>query len=87
MSLYVTNIDNPISSTNPAICIPISVFCFSGFLLIASISNINIFPPSNGGNGNRFVTPSDTDITAIMYANSCIPFVSTTISDIPNYSN
>ena len=62
---------------------PISVFCFNGFFLIASINNRNIYPPSNGGNGNRFVIPSDTDITAIKYKKSLKPFVSTTISDIP----
>ena len=43
ISLYVTYIDNPISKQNPAICIPISMFSFIGFLLIASINNITIF--------------------------------------------
>ena len=41
-----------------------SVSCFNGFLLIASINNIKILPPSNAGIGNRFVTPNDNDINA-----------------------
>jgi len=80
ISLYVTNIDNPIISKNPAICIPISVLSFNGFLLIASINKSNIFPPSSGGKGKRLVTPNDIDITASMYKKSIIPLVSITIS-------
>lgn len=57
MSLYATNIDNPISRQNPIICILISILSFNGFFLIPSIINITIFPPSSGGNGRRFVTP------------------------------
>ena len=40
---------------------------FNGFLLIPSIIYITTFPPSNGGNGNRFVTPNDNDISAKIY--------------------
>ena len=61
----------------------ISVFSFIGFLLIASIIKISIFPPSNAGIGKRFVTPSDIEINAIIYTNSLIPFVLDTTSDIP----
>ena len=57
----VINIDNPIS------CILASVSAFIGFLLINSISNITIFPPSNAGIGNKFVTPNETDIIANKY--------------------
>ena len=85
MSLYVTYKDIAISKQNPAICIPISMFSFIGFLLIASIIYITIFPPSSGGNGNRFVTPSDSEIKAIMYIYSIIPLVFDTTCDIPNW--
>ena len=64
MSLYVTYIDNPINNTKPNICMLISVLSFKGFLLIASNNNKTNLPPSSGGNGNKFVTPSDIDINA-----------------------
>ena len=56
---------------------------FIGFLLTPSINKIIIFPPSNGGNGKRFVTPNDKDISESKYINSTIPLVFDTASDIP----
>ena len=67
----------------PASCILTSISSFNGFFLILSIKIITNFPPSNGGNGKRFVTPSDSDISASKYTNSCIPLVFDTASDIP----
>ena len=45
--------------------------------------NITTFPPSNGGNGSIFVIPSDTEISASINTNSCIPLVFDTIPEIP----
>ena len=87
ISLYVTNKDNPIRIENPISCIFISVSCFSGFLLIASINKISNFPPSSAGIGSKFVTPNDNDINAIISKNSLIPFVFATTSDIPYWSH
>lgn len=87
ISLYVTYIDNPISSVNPVICIAASMFSFSGFLLIASINNITIFPPSRGGNGSRFVIPRDSDISPITYIYCCHPLVCVTKLDTPHWSH
>ena len=72
-----------INRKNPADCITNSAFSFNGFLRIASINNINILPPSKGGNGKRLVTPSDNDINARIYTYSYAPFVSATKLEIP----
>ena len=66
ISLYVTIKESVIKKAKSNICIFIYKSSFIGFLRIASINNRNIFPPSNGGNGNRFVTPSDSEISANM---------------------
>ena len=65
MSLYVTYSENNNKSVNPVICIFISTSSLSGFLRIHSIIKITIFPPSNAGIGNKFVTPNDTEIKLI----------------------
>ena len=49
---------------NPASWIFTSISSFNGFFLIPSISKITTFPPSSGGNGNRFVIPKDKEISA-----------------------
>ena len=63
MSLYVTIKESVIKKAKPNICIFISNSSFIGFLRIASINKINIFPPSNAGIGSKFVTPKDNEIT------------------------
>ena len=83
MSLYVTNIDRVIRIKNPADCSATSNFSLNGFLLIPSIINSTTFPPSSGGNGRRFVTPSDNDITDNIYMKSANPLVCDTTFEIP----
>lgn len=62
---------------------PISTLSLSGFLLIASIKRIKIFPPSRAGNGNKFVIPNDNEINAIKYIKSANPLVDATVLEIP----
>ena len=77
------HLDNAINILNPISCILSSISSFNGFLLTASINKNTIFPPSNGGNGNKFVIPRDNDISASKYTNSTIPCVFDTASEIP----
>lgn len=65
-SLNVTYNDNVINKAKPNICILSSNSWFIGFLLIPSIINNSILPPSNGGKIKRFVTPNDNEINAII---------------------
>lgn len=74
---------NPIKIQKPIICIFISIFSLNGFFLIPSTNSITTFPPSNGGKGNKLVTPKEIDINAKIYTKSLIPCVSTTTSPIP----
>ena len=39
----------------------ISIFSLNGFFLIPSTNSITTFPPSNGGKGNKLVTPKEID--------------------------
>ena len=55
LSLYVTYIDIVINIIKPTDCNPTSTFSLNGFLRIPSNINKQTFPPSNGGNGNKFV--------------------------------
>ena len=62
-SLYATNIESSIIAAKPADWSHISMFCFIGFLRMASIIYITIFPPSSGRIGSKLVKPSENDTT------------------------
>ena len=50
---------------------------------VTTIINKTILPPSKAGIGNKFVTPSESDIIDIIFINSNNPDVWATTSEIP----
>lgn len=65
--------NNPIINIHPA-KIAISIPRPPSFrLVIPSIININRYPPSKTGNGNKFITPKLTDSNAIIDNNATNP--------------
>ena len=65
ISLYVTNTVNSNNNPSPIYDTVSSTFSDTFFLVTHSISTNNIFPPSSGGNGNIFATPTAMLIIAI----------------------
>lgn len=83
ISLYVTKADKVSNKIIPTDWSIISNFLFNGLLIIPSTISNTFFPPSSGGNGSKFVTPSDNDTTDNKYIKSAIELVLATALDMP----
>lgn len=84
MSLIVITTIKIINNINPIPLIILSTFSGTFFLVIFSIIRRNALPPSNAGNGSKFINPTFIDKYAVKYkSNNILPLAIPTTEYIP----